>query len=97
MAEVSINAESKLIGQSLGVRMFQELPEINVRMINRLSKTILPPFTGLRLRDGDTIALSATREDLTKLMESGYGLKPSRRLSQKPDTAIKNPNKSLSR
>ena len=76
MAEISINAESRLIGQSLGVRMFQELPDINVRMINRLGKTILPPFTGLKLREDDVIALSATREDLTKLMDSGYGLTP---------------------
>ena len=76
MAEISINAGSRLIGQSLGVRMFHELPEINVRMINRLGKTILPPFTGLKLREDDVIALSATREDLTKLMDSGYGLTP---------------------
>jgi di/tricarboxylate transporter len=74
MAEMSINAESRLIGQSLGVCMFHELPDINVRMINRLGKTILPPFTGLKLREDDVIALSATREDLTKLMDSGYGL-----------------------
>ena len=76
MAEISINAGSRLIGQSLGVRMFYELPDINVRMINRLGKTILPPFTGLKLREDDVIALSATREDLTKLMDSGYGLTP---------------------
>ena len=76
MAEISINAGSRLIGQSLGVRMFHELPDINVRMINRLGKTILPPFTGLKLREDDVIALSATREDLTKLMDSGYGLTP---------------------
>ncbi|MDC0102733.1 SLC13 family permease, partial [Alphaproteobacteria bacterium] len=76
MAEISINAESRLIGQSLGVRMFHELPDIHVRMINRLGKTILPPFTGLKLREDDVIALSATREDLTKLMDSGYGLTP---------------------
>jgi di/tricarboxylate transporter len=74
MAEMSINAESRLIGQSLGVCMFHELPDINVRMINRLGKTILPPFSGLKLREDDVIALSATREDLTKLMDSGYGL-----------------------
>jgi len=76
MAEISINAGSRLIGQSLGVRMFHELPDINVRMINRLGKTILPPFTGLKLREGDVIALSAARDDLTKLMDSGYGLTP---------------------
>ena len=76
MAAISINAGSRLIGQSLGVRMFHELPDINVRMINRLGKTILPPFTGLKLREDDVIALSATREDLTKLMDSGYGLTP---------------------
>ena len=76
MAEISINAGSGLIGQSLDVRMFHELPDINVRMINRLGKTILPPFTGLKLREDDVIALSATREDLTKLMDSGYGLTP---------------------
>jgi di/tricarboxylate transporter len=74
LAEMSINAESRLIGQSLGVCMFHELPDINVRMINRLGKTILPPFSGLKLREDDVIALSATREDLTKLMDSGYGL-----------------------
>ncbi len=84
MAEISIDNDSKLIGQSLGVRMFQELPDINIRMINRLGKTILPPFTGLKLRHGDTIALSATREDLTKLMESGYGLTPAEGYRRNP-------------
>ena len=86
MAEISINAESRLIGQSLGVRMFHELPDINVRMINRLGKTILPPFTGLKLREDDVIALSATREDLTKLMDSGYGLTPAEGYRTNPNS-----------
>ena len=86
MAEISINAESRLIGQSLGVRMFHELPDINVRMINRLGKTILPPFTGLKLREGDVIALSAAREDLTKLMDSGYGLTPAEGYRTNPNS-----------
>ena len=86
MAEISINAESRLIGQSLGVRMFHELPDIHVRMINRLGKTILPPFTGLRLREDDVIALSATREDLTKLMDSGYGLTPAEGYRANPNS-----------
>ena len=86
MAEISINAGSRLIGQSLGVRMFHELPDINVRMINRLGKTILPPFTGLKLREDDVIALSATREDLTKLMDSGYGLTPAEGYRTNPNS-----------
>ena len=86
MAEISINAESRLIGQSLGVRMFRELPDIHVRMINRLGKTILPPFTGLKLREDDVIALSATREDLTKLMDSGYGLTPAEGYRTNPNS-----------
>ena len=86
MAEISINAGSRLIGQSLGVRMFHELPDINVRMINRLGKTILPPFTGLKLREGDVIALSAARDDLTKLMDSGYGLIPAEGYRTNPNS-----------
>ena len=86
MAEISINAESRLIGQSLGVRMFRELPDIHVRMINRLGKTILPPFTGLKLREDDVIALSATREDLTKLMDSGFGLTPAEDYRTNPNS-----------
>ena len=86
MAEISINAGSRLIGQSLGVRMFHELPDINVRMINRLGKTILPPFTGLKLREGDVIALSAARDDLTKLMDSGYGLTPAEGYQTNPNS-----------
>ena len=74
LAELDITGDSQLVGKSLRVDLFEELSGPSVRMLHRLGKTILPPFTGIKLREGDVIALSSTRAQLSGLMASDPGL-----------------------
>ena len=74
MAEIDLSKDSKLIGSSLSVTMFDEFSGPTVRMLHRLGKTILPPFTGIKLRRDDVISVSSTRAGLTSLMTADPGL-----------------------
>lgn len=79
LAELDVIAGSPLIGQNLRVAMFDDVSGKvgggpDVRMLHRFGKTILPPFTGIKLRDGDVISLSSTRAGLTNLMAADPGL-----------------------
>ena len=78
LAELDVIKGSPLIGQNLCVAMFDDVSgedgSPDVRMLHRLGKTILPPFTGIKLRDGDVISLSSTRAGLTNLMAADPGL-----------------------
>ncbi len=77
MTEMVVQPGSKWAGQSVSKNMFSDQPNIEVTMFRRLGQTILPPFTGLKIRPGDTITLAASREDLTALNASNPGLAPS--------------------
>ena len=79
LAELDVIAGSPLIGQNLRIAMFDDVSGKvgggpDVRMLHRFGKTILPPFTGIKLRDGDVISLSSTRAGLTNLMAADPGL-----------------------
>ena len=76
LAEVEITNESALIGTSLEGEICPELPGKRIAFLHRSGKTYLPPFTGLILRAGDVLSLSASRTDVTSLLasERGFGL-----------------------
>lgn len=74
VAEIAVNPSSKLVGAPIKREMFDDFKEINVRLLHREGQTIVPPFHGLHVRSGDTISLSATREELTNLMIADPGL-----------------------
>jgi len=79
IAEMIVTAESKIVGRPIATNMFDDIPDINVRMLNRYGRTILPPFrnTTITLLPGDVISLAATREDLTRLLAADPGLRHS--------------------
>ena len=74
LAEVEITNESALIGTSLEGDICPELPGKSIAFLHRSGKTYLPPFTGLILRAGDILSLSASRTDVTSLLASERGL-----------------------
>ena len=76
MTEMSVKPNSRLIGTSVGVNMFKDQPNIRISMVRRLGRTLVPPFTGLKLRVGDTVTMAAARDDLTALAASDPGLAP---------------------
>ena len=74
LAEVEITNRSALIGTSLEGEICPELPGKRIAFLHRSGKTYLPPFTGLILRTGDVLSLSASRTDVTSLLASERGL-----------------------
>lgn len=74
LAEVEVTRDSALIGISLEGHICPELPGQQIAFLHRNGKTYLPPFTGLMLRAGDLLSLSASRQDVTALLASEQGL-----------------------
>lgn len=68
IAELDIVENSKLIGVECIEGQFKELPDINVRMIQRRGHIILPPFEGYTIEKGDILIVAATRGGLTSLL-----------------------------
>ena len=68
IAELDIEQDSKLIGVECVQGQFRELPDINVRMIQRRGHIILPPFEGYQIEQGDILIVAATRDGLTSLL-----------------------------
>lgn len=88
IAEIKLGDDAKLIGQSLSVTLFQDIAGGKVRMLHRLGETILPPFTGIKLRAGDVIALSSTRQGLSQLMNADKGLTLAQGFQATSETSI---------
>lgn len=68
IAELDIENDSKLIGTECVNGQFPNLPDINVRMIQRTGHVILPPFEGYSIESGDILIVAATRETLTNML-----------------------------
>ncbi len=74
MVEIFVTAQSKLIDHPIVDGGITELPDMKLRMIHRLGKTILPPFRDRKIREGDIIAVAASRENLTAALAWDPGL-----------------------
>ena len=70
IAQIEIHPEHPLAGQRPVAGLFPDLQDITVRMIQRGSDTILPPFDDLELQSGDEVIVAATRKRLTELLSS---------------------------
>ena len=75
LAELEVGADSKLIGTAVNGDHFTDFPNLKVRMLHRFGRTFLPSFAGMHFRKGDVIAVASSRETLTDLLKSGFGLK----------------------
>ena len=74
LAEVEITPQSEWIGKTFENDLLPDLPTKNIAFLHRSGKTLLPPYTGLALRAGDILSLSAARSDVTTLLAAEHGL-----------------------
>lgn len=64
LAQITIDPDTPLVGARPNGGLFRELPGITVRMIQRGSATILPPFEDYVADVGDIMVIAATRKAL---------------------------------
>ena len=69
LAQIEVRQGGILIGERAVAGMFEALPDVTVRLIQRGEHAFLPPFDGVVLRPGDEIVLAATRKALTEVVE----------------------------
>ncbi len=89
VAEIDIAKDSKLIGESAENGIFQSLKNLNVKLIQRGGRLILPPFSDHIIESGDILIVAATRDALSTLL-SKY---PCYLLSDKQAEVIEGVNK----
>ena len=68
IAQIEVNHGHPMLGKSAVAGMFQELPNMTVRMIQRGDETFLPPFEDIVLEPHDLIILASTRKALTEAL-----------------------------
>jgi di/tricarboxylate transporter len=85
IAELDIDADSKLVGVECINGLFKGLEDMNVRMIQRSGHVILPPFEGYSLQSSDIVIVAATRQALTDALANHPGFL----LSEDLDGSIK--------
>lgn len=73
VAELDVSKDSKLIGMECEEGSFPALKELNIKLIQRGGNLILPPFEGYKIEAGDMLIVSATRENLTKVLSQYPG------------------------
>lgn len=73
VAELDIAADSKLVGSECTEGKFAQLQDMNVKLIQRGGRIVLPPFEGFTINAGDILIVSATRESLGRLLSQYPG------------------------
>lgn len=84
IAELDISEDSKLIGIKCEEGKFPQLPDLNIRLIQRSGHLILPPFEGYSIETGDILIVAATRQTLGELLSKYPGFL----LSEEEEQAI---------
>lgn len=70
IAQIEVTEGHPLEGKKPVMGMFQDLPNMTVRMIQRGERAILPPIDDEELRAGDLVIVATTRKNLTDLLSS---------------------------
>ncbi len=73
VAELDIAPDSKLVGSECMDGKFASLQDMNVKLIQRGGRIVLPPFEGFTINAGDILIVSATRESLGRLLSQYPG------------------------
>lgn len=76
VTQIEITPGHKLEGSESVAGIFRELSDMTVRAIIRNDVPILPPFEDVRLQDGDTLIVSATRKTLERAIAAGSAQVP---------------------
>jgi di/tricarboxylate transporter len=74
IAQMTVSGDSELVGKGAPGGLFDGLPDMTLRMVQRREEAILPPFEGLRVRSGDVLVVAATRKALTEALSHDPGL-----------------------
>lgn len=64
ISQIHLGPEHPWIGMEPVAGMFPELKDLTVRLIQRNDRSVLPPFEGMELREGDNVMIAATRRVL---------------------------------
>ena len=75
LAEVEMSEASKLLGERISDSQKTILSNLQIRMLHRLGKTYLPPFSNMRFKQGDVISVASSRTALTEIITSDVGAK----------------------
>jgi len=74
IAQITVSADSKLVGETPRAGFFKSLPEMTVRMVVRDERAFVPPFEELALQPADILVVAATRNALTEAHKKDSGL-----------------------
>ena len=74
IAQLTLAEGSGLVGKSARGGIFQDLPDMTVRIVQRGEEAILPPFEDVTLRPDDILVVAATRKALTDALTDDPGL-----------------------
>ena len=74
VAQITVTAESELVGKDAPGGHFSVLPDKTLRMVQRGEQSILPPYEDFTVRPGDILVVSATRKALGNFLAEDPGL-----------------------
>ena len=74
VAQITVTAESKLVGKGAPGGHFSVLQDKTLRRVQRGEQAILPPFEDFTVRPGDILVVSATRKALGNFLAEDPGL-----------------------
>ncbi len=74
IAQISVSADSRLVGETAPAGIFAGLGEMTVRVVQRDEEAFFPPFEGVAIRPGDVLVVAATRKTLTEALSRDPGL-----------------------
>ncbi|NQV44433.1 MAG: SLC13 family permease, partial [Rhodospirillales bacterium] len=74
LAQITVGEEAALIGETARGGIFQQLPNLTVRMIQRGGMAMLPPYEDVDVRVGDILVVAATRKALREALAGDSGL-----------------------
>lgn len=72
--QMELAPDNGLVGQKAIAGMFPGLKEVTVRMIQRGTEKLLPPYDDITLQTGDIVLVAATRSVMTELLNASPDL-----------------------
>ncbi len=74
IAQITLTADSDLVGKGAPGGIFPGLADMTVRMAQRGEQPVLPPFEDYTAQPGDVLVVAATRQALTEALAKDRGL-----------------------
>ncbi len=70
IAQLFVNPEHPLVGETVEGTTLPGTPGMTIRMIQRGEHPLLPPFKDIAIRSGDVIIIAASRDEFSDLLKS---------------------------